>query len=76
MIKKSRIILNKEKCKSKKKSTCKGYASTYNVEILNSFDPELQIKGTALVLVFLVMKISNVSMSQKIAVTKNMFIYY
>ena len=24
----------------------KGYASTYNVEILNSFNPELQIKDT------------------------------
>ena len=24
----------------------KGYASSYNVEILNSFDPELQFKDT------------------------------
>ena len=24
----------------------KGYASTYNVEILNSFNPELQLKDT------------------------------
>ena len=76
MIKKSRIILNKEKCKNKKESTCKGYASTYNVEILNPFDPELQIKGTASVLVFFVMGISNVSMYQKIVVKKNIFIYY
>ena len=25
---------------------CKGFSSTYNVEILNSFNPELQLKDT------------------------------
>ena len=31
---------------TKRKDAFKGYASTYNVEILNSFNPELQVEDT------------------------------
>ena len=31
---------------TKQEHAFKGYASTYNVEILNSFNPELQLKDT------------------------------
>ena len=31
---------------TKREHAFKGYASTYNVEILNSFNPELQLKDT------------------------------
>ena len=31
---------------AKRKYALEGYASTYNVEILNSFKPELQLKDT------------------------------
>ena len=45
--KKSENILNKKKKKiTKREHAFKGYASTYNVDILNSFNPELQIKDT------------------------------
>ena len=30
----------------KREHAFKGYASTYNIEILNSFNPELQLKDT------------------------------
>ena len=33
---------------TKQEHTFKGYASTYNIEILNSFNPELELKGTDL----------------------------
>ena len=33
---------------TKQEHTFKGYASTYKVEILNSFNPELQLKDTEL----------------------------
>ena len=39
MIKKSENVL-------KEKNAFKGYASSYNVEILNSFYPKLQLKDT------------------------------
>ena len=39
--------LNKKNIKiTKREHAFKGYASTYNVEILNSFNPELQLKDT------------------------------
>ena len=46
MIQKQRKqFLNKKNIKmTKRKDAFKGYASTYNVEILNSFNPELQLK--------------------------------
>ena len=31
---------------AKQSNTCKDYASIYGVEILNSFNPELQLKDT------------------------------
>ena len=31
---------------AKREDAFKGYANTYNVEILNSFNPELQLKDT------------------------------
>ena len=31
---------------TKRFHACKGYASTYSIEILNSFNPELQLKDT------------------------------
>ena len=40
-------ILDEKHAKIMKQShACKGYANTYSVEILNSFDRELQIKDT------------------------------
>ena len=45
--KKSENFLNKENIKiTKRKHAFKGFASTYNVEILNYFNPELQLKDT------------------------------
>ena len=39
--------MERKKCKNNKKSACfKGYASSHNVEIFNSFNPELQLKVT------------------------------
>ena len=39
--------MNKKNTKiTKQEQAFKGYASTYNVEILNSFNPELQGKDT------------------------------
>ena len=41
-------ILNEKNIKiTKQEHAFRGYASTYNVEILNSFNPELQLKDTA-----------------------------
>ena len=34
--------------KIKQAHACKGYVSSFNVEILSSFNPELQLKGTEL----------------------------
>ena len=43
--KKSEYFLNEKKKKiTKREHAFKGYVSTYNVEILNSFNPELQLK--------------------------------
>ena len=43
--KKSENFLNEKNVKiTKQAHAFKGYASSYNVEIFNSFDPELQIK--------------------------------
>ena len=36
----------KTKKKTKRAHVFKGYASSYNVEALNSFNPELQVKDT------------------------------
>ena len=36
--------MNEKNIKIKRKDAFKGYASTYNVEVLNSFNPELQLK--------------------------------
>ena len=45
--KKSENILNKKNVKVTKRAyTFKGYASSYNVEILYSFNPKLQLKDT------------------------------
>ena len=45
--KKSENFLNEENVKiTKQEHALKGFASTYNVEILNSFNPELQLKDT------------------------------
>ena len=39
--------MNKKNIKiAKREHAFKGYASTYNVEILNSFNPELRLKDT------------------------------
>ena len=47
MIQKREIFLNKKNVKvTKREHAFKGFASTYNVEILNSFYPELQLKDT------------------------------
>ena len=46
-IKKSKHSLNEKNVKIKKQAhTFKGFASAYNVWILNSFNPELQLKET------------------------------
>ena len=43
----SETFLNKKNMRiTKREHTFKGFASTYNVESLNSFNPELQIKDT------------------------------
>ena len=39
-------ILNQKKQHEKQEHTFKGFASTFNVEILNSFNPEIQLKET------------------------------
>ena len=40
-------FFERKKCKSNKIRTCfKGFTSSYNVEMLNSFNPELQLKDT------------------------------
>ena len=45
--KKSENILNTKNVKvTKRAHTFKGYASSYNVEILYSFNPKLQLKDT------------------------------
>ena len=45
--KKTENFLNKNNVKITKRSHAfKGYASSYNVKILNSFNPELQLKDT------------------------------
>ena len=36
--------MKKKKIITKREHAFKGYVSTYNVEILNSFNPELQLK--------------------------------
>ena len=41
-----KIFLMKKCIHSKTVSAYKGYASTYNVGILNSFNPEVQLKVT------------------------------
>ena len=47
MIQKSENFLNEKTEKiTKRAHAFKGYASSYNVEVLNSFDPELQLKYT------------------------------
>ena len=47
MIQKKWTFLNEKIYKNKKREhASKGYASTYNIEILNSFNPELQLKDT------------------------------
>ena len=47
MIQKSGIFLNEINVKMTKRAhTFKGFASSYNVEILNSFNRELQLKDT------------------------------
>ena len=44
-IKKSKRFLNEKNIKMKKRSHAfKSYASSYNVQILNSFNPELKLK--------------------------------
>ena len=47
MIQKSKNVLKEKKRKiTKRTHAFKGYASSYNVEVLNSLNPELQLKGT------------------------------
>ena len=46
MIQKSEIFLNEKCIKIKAEDAFKGFASTYNVGILNSFNPELHFKDT------------------------------
>ena len=47
MIQKSETFLNEKYVKlTKQKHVFKGFASFYNVEILNYFNPELQLKDT------------------------------
>ena len=47
MIQKSNNFLNEKDVKvTKRANAFKGYASSYNVEILNYFNPELQLKDT------------------------------
>ena len=45
--KKIENVLNEKNIKiTKQAHVFKGYASSYNIEILNSFNPELHLKGT------------------------------
>ena len=44
VIQKSNNFLNEKNVKIKQAHDFKGYASTYNVEVLNSINPELQLK--------------------------------
>ena len=45
VIQKTCKFLERKKCKNNKKSTCfKGYASSHNVEIFNSFSPNYNLK--------------------------------
>ena len=47
MTQKKRKIFKRKKCKiTKQAHAFKGYASYYSVDILNSFNPELQLKDT------------------------------
>ena len=47
MIQKSKNFLNEKNVKvTKWKHAFKGFASSYNAEILNSFNPDLQVKDT------------------------------
>ena len=47
MIKKYENFLNEKNLKiTKQTQALKGYVSSHNVEILNSFNPELQLKGS------------------------------
>ena len=47
MIQKIEYVLNEKNVKiTKRAHAFKDYASTYNVEILNSFESELQLKDT------------------------------
>ena len=47
MIQKSENFLNEKNVKiTKREYAFRSFASTYNVEILNSFNPELQLKDT------------------------------
>ena len=39
-------LIEKNVKMTKRAHAFKGYTSSFNVEILNSFDPELQLKGT------------------------------
>ena len=42
-----KVFLNENKVKIRKEAHAfKGFASSYDVEILNSFNPELQLKDT------------------------------
>ena len=46
MTQKSENFLNEKNKITKREHAFKGYASTYSVEILNSSNPELQLKDT------------------------------
>ena len=47
MIQKYENFLNEKNVKITKQTRAfKGYVSSYNVEILNSFNPELQLRGS------------------------------
>ena len=47
MIQKSEDFLNEKTANiTKREHAFKGFASTYNIEFLNSFDTELQLKDT------------------------------
>ena len=46
VIQKTEILWNERKNKNKEKRTFKDFASIYNVDKLNSFNPELQLKNT------------------------------
>ena len=46
MIKTYENFLDKKNVKIKQTQAFRGYVSSFNVEILNSFNPELQVKGS------------------------------